>query len=88
MRIGFNLFNKISSIKLRIPALMTLEAAVIVPVFFLIVYGSVGISVSMYEEIEMSANEITANNEIDAVKNFRYINIGQDLVSLGKGGEK
>lgn len=66
---------------------MTLEAAVIVPVFFLIIYGSVGLSVDMYETIETSSNAIEENEQIDAVKNFRHINIGEDLVSLVGGSE-
>jgi len=70
------------------PAMMTIEAAVIVPVFFLIIYGSVGLSIDMYEAIEISANAIEDNMAIDAVKNFRHINIGEDIVSFLGGNSE
>lgn len=85
MRISFDFMYKNNTIKKRLPAMMTLEAAVIVPVFFLIIYGSIGLSVDMYEVIEVSANKIEDNESIDAVKNFRHITIGEDLVSFVGG---
>lgn len=88
MRISFNFIYKFNLLKKGMPAMMTLEAAVIVPVFFLIIYGSVGISVDMYQEIELSANAIEDNCNIDAVKNFRHINIGEDIVSFMGGNDK
>lgn len=71
----------------RYSGMMTLEAAVIVPVFFFIIYGSIGLSVDMYENIEASSNAIEENEQIDAVKNFRHVNIGEDLVSIIGGSD-
>lgn len=87
MRTSFKSINKNKITNKRLPGMMTLEAAVIVPVFFLIIYGSVGLSIDMYENIETSANAIEENEQIDAVKNFRHINIGEDLVSLVGGSD-
>lgn len=87
MRTSFKSINKNNITNKRLSGMMTLEAAVIVPVFFLIIYGSVGLSVDMYETIETSSNAIEENEQIDAVKNFRHINIGEDLVSLVGGSE-
>lgn len=87
MRTSFKSINKNNITNKRLSGIMTLEAAVIVPVFFLIIYGSVGLSVDMYETIETSSNAIEENEQIDAVKNFRHINIGEDLVSLVGGSE-
>ena len=66
----------------NLSAMMTLEAAVIVPIFFLIIFASVGLATDMFSEINVAAENITENKNIDAVKNFRYINIGEDLVSF------
>ena len=65
--------------------MMTLESAVIIPIFFLIVFVSVGIATDMYETIDASSKDIEENEKIDAVKNFRYINIGEDIVSFSGG---
>ena len=39
----------------------------------------------MYETIDASSKDIEENEKIDAVKNFRYINIGEDMVSFSGG---
>ena len=74
--------------KRHIEASFTLEAAILVPIFLLIIVLSVRGAISLYDEtLEMTT--VTENLKIDQVNDFRLYAFGEDITSLWKEkGEK
>ncbi len=71
----------------EVGANFTIEAAILVPIFLLVIMLGVKGAVNLYEEtVEMAI--IEGNIEIDSVKNFRMYAFGEDIISfLGKKGD-